>query len=125
MAQRIPWTAEEWQATVDAYFQYWLGDSGDWDTKVDVYRDLHRRDPIRSEKSFEFAFQNVSGALYVLGLEHMPGLLPRVNFQAQVLDIVAAYLDAHSEIRSAIGPYEKSRPGAPEPRLPSRLQVRH
>ena len=122
MAARDSWTAEEAYATVDAYLQYWLGDPGDWETKVDIYRDLHRRYPARSEKAFEFKFQNVSGALYVLGLDYMPGLQPRVNFQAQVLDIVAAYLEAHPEIRSAIAPYQRARPDTPEPRLPQRLR---
>ena len=115
------WSAEEVAATVDAYFQFWLGDAGDWETKMDVYRDLHRRFPARSVKAFEFKFQNVSGALFVLGMEYMPGLQPRVNFQKLVLAVVEEYLDSHPQIRSAVGAYEKSSPDAPQPkRVPRR-----
>ena len=122
MSRASAWSDDEVAATVDAYFQFWLGDAGDWETKMDVYRDLHRRFPARSAKAFEFKFQNVSGALYVLGLEHMPGLQPRTNFQRLVLTETEHYLERHPEISSAVGSYQRSSSDAPVPKVPPGLR---
>ena len=109
MAELLPggsgaWALDEVRATIDAYFQFWLGDPGDWETKMDVYRTLHAQFPDRSAKAFEFKFQNVSGALYLDGLSFMPGLLPRVNAQKLLVEEVRVYLAQNPEIRAAVGP---------------------
>ena len=97
------WTLDEVRATIDAYFQFWLGDPDTWETKVDVYRALAARFPGRSAKAFEFKFQNVSGVLYLDGYEFMPGLMPRVNAQQLLREELRRYLVEHSDFRAALG----------------------
>lgn len=104
------WEVDEVWATVNAYFQFWLGDPGVWETKVDVYRGLHEQFPARSAKAFEFKFQNVSGVLYLDGLDFMSGLLPRVNVQQLLADQVHRYLETNPDIRAAIGPLSPTFP---------------
>lgn len=98
-----PWSSAENHATVEAYFEYWLGDQGTWLTKVDVYRDLHARFPRRSAKAFEFKFQNVSGVLFSRGREFMEGLKPRVNFQSALEVEVLRFINARPDLDAAIG----------------------
>jgi len=105
----MPWGLAEVRATVDAYFQFWLGDLEGCATKVDVYRRLHTEFPARTSKAFEFKFQNISGVLYRDGYEFMPGLLPRLNLQALLTDEVIAYLAEHPEFRAAMA---RGAPGA-------------
>lgn len=102
MSSAPPWTGEQVHASIDAYFQFWLGDIDDCQTKMDVYRMLHRRFPERSEKAFEFKFQNISGVIWVDGYEFMPGLKPRVNFQGLLRDEVRRYLVDHPDFVSAM-----------------------
>jgi hypothetical protein len=98
----MPWGLAEVRATVDDYFQFWLGDLEGCATKVDVYRRLHARFPARSSKAFEFKFQNISGILYRDGYEFMPGLLPRLHAQTLLAEEVIAYLAEHPELRAAM-----------------------
>lgn len=98
------WTSEENAATAEAYFESWLGDLDGCVTKMDCYRMLHRRFPWRSEKRFEYKFQNVSGVLWDEGLQFLEGLKPRVNYQQALKTEVLAFLSERPDLAAAIGP---------------------
>ncbi|HAX24150.1 MAG TPA: hypothetical protein PK593_07890 [Thermomicrobiales bacterium] len=83
---REPWSSEEIDAIVDAYFQM-LGDevAGRDVVKMHRYRELHRNElPSRTEKAIERKMQNISAVFDRHGLPFIQGLAPLRNTQADL-----------------------------------------
>ncbi len=89
------WSQEELEASVDAYLSiYGKHLAGEAFVKKDFYRDLSSRFG-RSEKSFEWRFQNISHVLTTLGKKPLPGLLPAENVGQWVIHSLSTMLSAH------------------------------
>ena len=70
------WSARELRASIDAYLNMLrCHRDGKPFTKKDYYRDLSKRFG-RTEKAFEYRFQNISHVLLLQGRDWVPGLRP-------------------------------------------------
>jgi len=90
----IPWTETEINSAIIAYFELLEAQKSNAKTnKAEIYRALNKKHPIRSPKSFEFKFQNISAVLYEQKLPFADGLRPKANYQAALKEHILAYLD--------------------------------
>ena len=79
------WTDDELQTTIEAYVQMLdLAKANEPFVKKDAYRELATIYG-RSEKAYEYRFQNISAVLALLGRKWLPGLLPAKNVGTQVV----------------------------------------
>ena len=77
-----PWSEKEITAAIGAYFQLMQAQQkGEPVNKASIYRQLSAAHPDRSEKSFEYKFQNISAVLYEQKLPYADGLRPTANYQ--------------------------------------------
>jgi hypothetical protein len=70
--------------------------------KAERNRELQRLTR-RSRGSIEFKHQNISAVLVQLGMQPIPGYLPRFNFQGALLDGIERFLVGNPEIFAAAG----------------------
>jgi MvaI/BcnI restriction endonuclease family protein len=87
------WTEIEICDAVKAYFALLKNQQKfELTNKAAIYRELHAAHPMRSAKSFEFKFQNISAVLYEEKLPYADGLKPMGNYQTALKISVLAYL---------------------------------
>jgi len=87
--QGSPWTETEVRAAIAAYFKMQAAqEAGSAVNKSAVYRDLAAAHPVRSTKSWEAKFQNISAVLYEEQQPFIDGLAPRPNYQALLRALV-------------------------------------
>jgi hypothetical protein len=76
------WSENEVRAAVKEYFRVLEAEQkSEYINKREVYRQLSKKFPHRSQKSFELKFQNISAILYELHLPYCKGLKPRGHYQ--------------------------------------------
>jgi len=93
MSRNTPWSDEEIQTAITAYFKLIEAQRNLKPTnKSAIYRELSSIHPARSAKSFEFKFQNISAVLYEEKLPYADGLRPMGNYQAALKTAVLKYL---------------------------------
>ncbi|MDO5743419.1 MAG: DUF3883 domain-containing protein [Micrococcaceae bacterium] len=87
-----PWTVEENDATIEAYFSLFLADlRGEPINKAASYRGLALRFG-RAAKAFEFKMLNISAVLVRLGWPYLRGLMPKANYQGALEVAVARHI---------------------------------
>lgn len=88
-----PWSIEENEATVGAYFTMLADElAGIPFSKAENRRRLMAIVQ-RPEKAIEFKHQNISAVLLGLGQPWIEGYKPASNFQTSLVDVVARYLE--------------------------------
>lgn len=97
-----PWSDSELEATVLAYFEYWMTPLSARPTKRSLYRALAGRFPGRVDGAFERKFQNISAILVARGHRHLPGLKPMPNIQLALRDHVLGYLRSNPTLWSKV-----------------------
>lgn len=91
-----PWTVEENDATIEAYFSLFLADlRGEPINKAAAYRGLAVRFG-RAAKAFEFKMLNISAVLVRLGWPYLRGLMPKANYQGALEIAVAGHIAQRS-----------------------------
>jgi len=84
-----PWSEKEIKAAIDAYFLLMEAQQKSKSVnKAKIYRQLSAAHPVRSAKSFEYKFQNISAVLYEEKLQYADGLRPMANYQAALKPMV-------------------------------------
>ncbi len=94
MNRNAPWTIQEINAAVIAYFDL-MKSQQDFElvNKSAIYRELSDAYSVRSPKAFELKFQNISAVLYEEKLPYADGLRPMDNYQAALKLSVIKHLN--------------------------------
>lgn len=96
MKRHTAWTDVEIQDAVVAYFELLNAQRNFVPVnKSEIYRKLSVKHPIRTAKSFEYKFQNISAILYEEKQGYVDGLQPKSNYQAALKNVVLDYLKLH------------------------------
>ena len=86
-----PWTGEEIEVAVDAYFEMLQLEAAEQPyVKTDFRWRCEDRLPARSGKSIEMKWSNISAVLEELGHERLEGFAPMRNYQAALRPAVQA-----------------------------------
>lgn len=87
------WTANEVQATVDAYFRMLrMQELGQKFVKAEITRELSKQLPARNSRAIEYKFRNISAVLNQSGVQAVSGYKPLPNIQRMLIEVVAANL---------------------------------
>ena len=101
-----PWTIEEIEATVAAYFAMLdLEDAEVPYVKAHVVRDLHAILVVRSNQSIEYKFANISAVLKEDDQRWMGGYAPRSNYQRMLREAVEDRMRRSKASSDATGEY--------------------
>ncbi len=93
MNKRVAWSDKEIEAAVAEYFELLSTQlEGKPTNKAAIYRKLSSMHPARTDKSFEFKFQNISAVLYEEKLPYADGLRPKARYQAALKTAVLNHL---------------------------------
>ncbi len=93
MNRNAAWSNREIDAAISAYFELLSAQTeGKPTNKAALYRKLSSENPVRTAKSFEFKFQNISAVLYEEKLPYADGLRPKPNYQASLKEGVLSHL---------------------------------
>ncbi len=80
-----PWTQEEIDAALDVYLEMLRLDLNGLDfVKSDYRKRLHEDLPVRSKKSIELKWCNISAILDEMGLPWIGGYVPMPNYQQKL-----------------------------------------